>query len=226
MGALSITRADRLIGYEPGVSPAAPVRACGVFPSPDVGFVGVGNSTRAAVKLYRASLGQVEDEFVAVVHEAPGIDGFEVSRTDGLVFPRLDGDGLDPVKGILENEEIPVSQREQQLVGQERIAGRTSQIEKEGAIVAKHTANFERPGLAPLKKGVPGGAIVVAAVIDPQIVGWRSDHKIDAFAFKFSHAAQAITMVELEGGRDRFGRSVSVVSCRWEAGRGKHGFCE
>tara|TARA_B100000809_G_scaffold54683_1_gene50381 strand:+ start:62 stop:298 length:237 start_codon:yes stop_codon:yes gene_type:complete len=78
----------------------------------------------------------MKEVFVAVVDKALRIDGLEVTRADGLGVLCFDGDGLDPVKGVLKLKEIWGGEGEEELVREEGIAGRRSQIEEEGAVLA------------------------------------------------------------------------------------------
>ena len=121
--ALIFPGTDCLVGDEPGVPPAAEIRPSGVLPSLDIGFVSVGNTACPAIKLNGARFRQVKDELVAVIDIALGIDWFEVSRADRLMFTRLYGDGLDPVEGVLELEQLVGGKGEEQLVRQEGVAG-------------------------------------------------------------------------------------------------------
>lgn len=74
-------------------------------PARDVGFVLIGDARAAAVEGDFARFCEVEDEFVAVVDEARGVDGFEMARADDFSGAGFDGDGFDPVEGVLEDEE-------------------------------------------------------------------------------------------------------------------------
>lgn len=74
-------------------------------PTGDVGFVLIGDARAAAVEGDFSGFCEVEDEFVAVVDEARGVDGFEVTCADDFSGAGFDGDGFDPVEGVLEDEE-------------------------------------------------------------------------------------------------------------------------
>ena len=83
-------------------------------------------------------------------------------------------------------------------MGQKRIAGRSAQIQEKGTVRAEDSQDFAGPVCAPEEKVFTRGSIVVAAIVDPQVVRRRGDDQIDALILKFGHAAEAIVMVELE----------------------------
>ena len=83
-------------------------------------------------------------------------------------------------------------------MGQERVTGRSAQVQKEGAVRPENSQDFAGPVFAPEEKGFTWGSIVVAAIVDPQVVRRRGDNQIDALILQFGHAAEAIAMVELE----------------------------
>ena len=84
-----------------------------MFPSPDIGFVSVGNSARAAIQDDRSGFRKMEDEFMAVIDEALGVDRFEMARSNCLFLPRFNGNGLYPVECILKLEEVVGGQGEE-----------------------------------------------------------------------------------------------------------------
>lgn len=83
-----------------------------MFPAPDVGFVGIGDTCRASIKRNRTCQGEMKDVFMAVVDVSLGIDGLEMACADCFIIACLDRDRLDPVEGVLELEEIRRGQRE------------------------------------------------------------------------------------------------------------------
>jgi hypothetical protein len=98
------------------------IAAGGVTPSRDVGFIGVRNAHGQAIQRDVATLGQMKDEFVAVIYEP--------SRVDWLVVPTLhrlfavgilgNRDRLDPVKSILKCEYPMLDDRAADHVRQQR----------------------------------------------------------------------------------------------------------
>ena len=113
VGALAFTRTDCLVRDEPVIAPTPQVGTFSVFPSPDIGFVSVGNSARAAIQDDRSGFRKMEDEFMAVIDEALGVDRFEMARSNCLFLPRFNGNGLYPVECILKLEEVVGGQGEE-----------------------------------------------------------------------------------------------------------------
>ena len=83
-------------------------------------------------------------------------------------------------------------------MGEKRVAGSPSQIEEEGTVRAEDAKDFACPFCPPKEKGLAWGGIVVATIVDSQVVRWGSDDQVHTFIFKLGHAAEAIAMVELE----------------------------
>ena len=137
MGALFGAAEDGFVGDEPVVSAATFVHTVGVSPAADVGFVLVGDTDGAAVDGDVAGFGEVEDVLVAVVDEAFGIDGFEVAGADLGAVRGLDGDGFDPVEGVLEDPGVGVvrgGEGEDDLVWEEGVFGGGADVEEERAV--------------------------------------------------------------------------------------------
>ena len=81
---------------------------------------------------------------------------------------------------------------------QKGIAGSPPQVQEEGAIGTENSQDFGGPFRAPEEKGLTWGGVVVAAVVDPQVVRRGSDDHVHTLIFEFGHATEAIAMVELE----------------------------
>lgn len=200
VGAFLVAGEDGFVGDEPVVAAAAEVGAAGVGPAGDVGLVGVGDAGGAAVEEDLAEFGEVEDVFVAVVDEAFRVDGLEVAGADLFTGACFDGDGFDPVEGVLEDEEALAAEGEEELVGEEGIAGGAADVEEEGAVGGEDAADFEGPFPAPGE--VVGGAagIFVVAVVDAEVVGRGGDDEVDGAFGHGPHAGEAVLAVEVEFG--------------------------
>ncbi len=81
---------------------------------------------------------------------------------------------------------------------QKRVAGRAPQVQEEGPVRPKYSQDFAGPFCAPEEEGLARRGIVVAAIVDSQVVRRGSDDQVHAFIFEFGHAAKAIAKVELE----------------------------
>jgi hypothetical protein len=94
---------NRLVRYEPRVSPAMPVPSRSMVPSGDVALSALRHAKGQAVQRDVASLGQVKDVFVTIVQKPLRIDGLVVTALNQLSVPvrRRDGDGLNPVECVL-----------------------------------------------------------------------------------------------------------------------------
>src|SRR5438477_13191392 len=92
---------DCFVGNEPGVAAAAAVAPARVRPARDVTFVLVRNAEREPVDVDLAVDGEMKNVFVAVVQKSFRTDRLKMSER-----PIVDGDRLDPVNGVLQNEEL------------------------------------------------------------------------------------------------------------------------
>ena len=151
MRALLVAGVDGFVGDEPVVAAAAEVGAAGVAPAGDVRLVDVGHAGRAAVELDTAGFRQVKHILVAVVDVTLRVDRFEMTGADLFAGGGLDGDGLDPVERVLQDEErlVPVGQREDELVRHQRIRRSRADVEEERGVVRHHALQFRRPLAAP-----------------------------------------------------------------------------
>lgn len=200
MRSLVLPRLDCFVGDEPRVTATAQIRTTGVFPSFDIRLVCVGHACSAAIELDLSALGQVKDVFVAVVDVAVGIDGPEVAGADCLGSGRLNADGLDPVECVLKLEEFRGGEGEEELVGQEGIAWRASQVQEKRTVHAQDAMNLAGPIHTPREKTFAWRGVVVAPVVDPEIVGRGGDHQVDAFRREFPHALEAIAVMKVDRG--------------------------
>ena len=91
-------------------------------PAGDVGLVLVGNTHGEPVNGDRATLGEMENVFLAVVQEPGRIDRLEMAVGLGAVFA-VNGDGFDPVDGVLELETAFIGDLAGNLEGEQEIGG-------------------------------------------------------------------------------------------------------
>ena len=121
---------DRLVGDEPGVAAAADARRGGP-PAADVRLVLIAHADGLPIERRVARRGEVEDELVAVVDEAPAVDRLVV--TDGQVVVEvgagagerlLDRDRLDPVDRVLQPQMRPDGLRDVDAPSRDRWAWR------------------------------------------------------------------------------------------------------
>src|SRR2546423_768021 len=110
---------DRLIRHEPGIATTATITAAGMSPARDVALVRVSDADREPIQWRVAVLRQMKNKFVAIGDKATRVDRFEMTNGDFIAGPRLDGDGFDPVKGVLQNE--LVAQGDDDFMRQHRI---------------------------------------------------------------------------------------------------------
>ncbi len=169
MRAVAVPGDDRLVGDEPVVAAASPVASAGVAPARDVALVRIRHADGEAVDRHFSGLGEVEDELVAVVEEAGGVDRLEVPDRDRIRPLRLHRDRLDPVDRVLEMEERPQGKGE--FVRDPRVLRGRADVEEKGASRLQEpfhfAAPFERPGEVVLR----GEVVLVTAVGDAEIVG-------------------------------------------------------
>ena len=203
MGPLGVAGLDGLVGNEPGVATAAKVGTAGVLPALDVRLVGIGDAGGAAIEGDVSGLGEVEDVLVAVVDVAAGVDGLEMPGANRFAVSCFHGDGLNPVEGVLEVEELGPGEGEEELVGKEGIAGAAADVEEERSVLDEDAPHFGGPLAAPLEEGLPRGGVAKAAVVDPEIVGRRGDHQVDAASREFAHPLQAVAVMQVDLGRQR-----------------------
>ena len=142
---------------------------------------------------------EVEDVFVTVVDEAPGVYWLKVAH--GVSFARagLDADRLDPVKGVLEMKKgIFSDECEEELVGKEGILGDGPDIQKKGAIFRHHPPNFGGPLAAPSEEIFAVPAVIVGPIIDPDVVRRRGHYDIDTTIRHRPHSFEAVLLVEID----------------------------
>lgn len=102
MWAFLLAVLDRFIRNEPGVPAAAFVSPARVRPPSNVALVLIGNTEREAIDIDLSIARKMENVFVAVIEESFRADWLEMAER-----PVFDGDRLDPVDRVLQNEEIP-----------------------------------------------------------------------------------------------------------------------
>ena len=83
-------------------------------------------------------------------------------------------------------------------MGQKGVAGSSPQVEEEGTVRAEDSQDFACPFCAPKEKGLAWGGVVVATIVDSQVVRRGSDDQVHTLILKLGHAAEAIAMMELE----------------------------
>lgn len=188
-----------LIGDEPIVSPAAFVGSLGVTPAADVGFVLVGDADGFPFERDVAFFGEMEKVFVAVVDVTAGVDGLEVSGGNGVAGFGVDGDAFDPVKGVLQDELIPELQ--DKLMRHVGVFWGSTDVEEKRAVGPETAFHLGRPFERPVEVVFPFQGILVFAVFNSEIVGWRGDYQVDGFVGDvLAHAGNAIAVVEGEVG--------------------------
>jgi len=116
------------IGNEPGIAAATTIAPVGVRPSRYVRFVLIRNAKGKTLE-WRFSLGRkMEYVFLAIIEETARVDRLEMSARDNLSILFFDTDRLDPVNGILQDEQI--AQFENEFVREHWIRGRGANVEK------------------------------------------------------------------------------------------------
>ncbi len=86
---------------EPGIAPTAGVAPVRVRPASDVALVLIRDTEREPVDVDLPADGEMKNVFVAVVQESFRTNRFKVSEG-----PIVNGNRLDPMNGVLQNEEI------------------------------------------------------------------------------------------------------------------------
>ena len=204
--AIFVTRHDGVVRHEPGVATAAFVISSGVGPALDVAFIGVSDASLTALKRDVAGFGQVENVFVAVVDEALGIDGLEVTGGNFLALAGVDGDGFDPVKGVLENElRRGFGECKEEFVGKERVLWSGPDVEEERTVRFQKAVDFGGPFLAPLDELSALRSVFVGPVLDADIVGWRGDDEVDGLVGHLAHSGETVFEVEVDHRSDHHG---------------------
>ncbi|MEI9893330.1 MAG: hypothetical protein WDN28_05370 [Chthoniobacter sp.] len=196
---------DRLVGDEPVVPPAAPVplHAARVRPAGDVAFVRVGDADGKAIDRHVAGAREMKDVFVAIGEVALGVDRLEMAHAQFVGPPGLDGHRFDPVDGILQAEEV--LKRQDELVREQRIRRRCTDVEEERSVGLEHAADFRRPAAGPFEVVRARGVVAETRVADIEIVGRRSDDDIDRFGGKIGHTFEAIAEMKIEAGGQAIG---------------------
>lgn len=201
VGALFVAGLDGFVGNEPGVAATTQVGTFGVFPALDVALIDVGDAGGAAVEGDGAGFGEVEDVLVAVVDVALRVDGFEVSGADLFACAGFDGDGFDPVEGVLQDEEVRGAEGEEELVREEGAAGGATDVEEEGSVVSEDATNFCGPVGAPGEVVGIAALVVVFPVVDAEIVGRGGDDEVLRGLGHLPHSGEAVLVVKMEVGR-------------------------
>src|ERR1041385_6152782 len=96
-------------------------------PARDIGFVRIRNTQAQTVQLHLSCLGQMEDELVAIIGETLATERFEMPGTDKVAFFGLNGNGLDPVKRVLEHKQL--AQLDDQFVREERVGWASAKVQ-------------------------------------------------------------------------------------------------
>lgn len=134
------------------------------------------------------------------------------------IGPIRDGDGLDPVNGILENEQT--AQFENDFMRQHRIRRGRADVEKKRAARFQNPANLRGPFAAPSQIGLSILPIGKFSVPDAKVVGRRGHDKVDMFCRQLRHAGNAIFQVKIElGHRNKVRepiRFVQRIRLLWE----------
>lgn len=140
---------------------------------------------------------------MAVVDVAFGLDGFKVTRRDRFAVSGFDRDRFDPVKGVLEDEvRLAFGEGENELMREEGVGGRGTEIEEKGGPVRHHAVDFGGPFLTPLDEGCAIGSVIVSAVFDADVVGRGGYHEVDGGGGHGLHSGEAVLVVKVDhGGR-------------------------
>ncbi len=192
---------DCFVGDEPVVAPAAEIFSVGVTPPGDIGFVNVRDTEAQAVNGRVAIFCEVEDILLTVGNIPWRIERFEMPGGDLLAVDGLDGNGFDPVEGVLEDEgNVVSSQGQQQLVREKRVGRGSADVEKEGAVFLEDALDGEGPGAAPGEVIVARLFVFVFSIVDSEIIGRRGNDEVDGRFRQFGHAFEAIGGLECENG--------------------------
>src|SRR5262245_62471054 len=164
------------VGNEPRI-PAAPYAGCCGPPAPDVRLILILDADRLSIDWRVTRYGEVEHEFVAVVHEAAAVDWLVVA--DGQVIIEigagagerlLDGDRLDPVNRVLQLQVR--SDGLGDINRRPRVGGLCADIQEQRAVWRENSCHALDPLSRPLEVVATRHGVVVAAIADPQVV-WR-----------------------------------------------------
>jgi hypothetical protein len=117
------------------------------------------------------------------------------ARSRGAIFV-LQRDGLDPVDGVLENEQI--AQAKDKLMRQQRIRGRCTEVEKERAVWFQQTPNLGGPLDTPIQITATLSPVGIPAISNAQVVRRRRDDKVDGGVRHFGHAFKAVAVSYIE----------------------------
>ena len=137
----------------------------------------------------------MENVFVAVVQEARRVDRLEMTADrHSPDRSTRDGDRLDPVDRVLEDEKL--SQSEHELVRQHRVCRRGTDVEKKEPFGFK-ALDFCGPFLAPVEIGGAIGSSEIFSVTNAEIVRRRSHDQIDVVR-EPGHSCNAIAEPQIE----------------------------
>ena len=158
-------------------------------PAFDVRGVLIGNSDGKALKFHVALVREVEDVFLGIVQESLAVDGFVMPDRNVIGDARIisdvalgDRDGLDPVDHVLKME-APAKDGGD-LPGSPGLGRANAEIEEQRPPRSENALDLRAPLFGPLQIGLPRKFVVIAAVIDPKVVGGRGDDQVHRSALE------------------------------------------
>jgi len=169
-------RPDRIVGNKPDISPVSSVAvALTVFPTMDIGFVGIRHANSKSIQGNRFRLGKMENVFVAVVQVSSAVHRLEMAQVDTMFRNR---NRLHPVNSVLQAQRLRDALRH--LEGPEFIAGLVPDIEKQGAICLKNVGALMSEFFHPVHIVRKRHPVVMGVVFHPNVVRRRGHDDVDA----------------------------------------------
>ena len=208
MRSILLSVLDRLVRDEPGI-PAAPKPRGRAPPASDVRRILIAHAHGPAIDRGLASRREVEDELVAVVQKARAVDRFVVADREVLIESRVrtrhrffDRDRLDPVDGVLQPQIGP--RRLGNIESGPRIGRFRADVQKQRAVGRQNTCGTANPLGRPLQIFGTRNRVVVAAILNAQIVRRRRDDDVNGSRGQPAEDLDAVVQVEVVACAARF----------------------
>lgn len=207
MRAIAASPGDRFVRDEPRIPPTPEIYGLTSFsgPSLDVALVLVWHAHCQSIKGDIALVREVEYVLVAIVYEPLAVYGLVMAYCNVAFDARVvshiilgDGDGLDPMDHVLENEYLP--QLRGYLERDPRIAGLGAYVQEERPCWRERARNFRCPFAGPFEILAALYVVIVCPVFDSQVVWGRRDHYVHGLRrYLVGYAVYAIAVVHGDG---------------------------
>ena len=170
-------------------------------PPAHVGLILIRHAERKAIEAGGSLRGEVKDELVAIVDEAVAVDRLvvadgKIAREAGGRAGRfsIDGDRLDPVNDVLHPQVRPDGLRD--VERRPRISRLGAHVEEERAVGPEHPRGRRHPAVGPFEICRRRKRVLVAAVLNAQVIRRRRDDDIDALGGQLLEDLEAVRQVE------------------------------